>query len=141
MIIFCVVSCPPGGLSDQGRNFELKVFQGLCNPIGTAIQRTTTYHPQCDGGEERLICMITKIIAKLAENQKANAQYLLTISNLPKASDQFLKKLVEIEAPVDGLLVSNAKIGVIWSLLYYSYTERAGIVKVVALHTRAFNSV
>ena len=72
----CRFGCPVGVLSDQGRNFESKVFRGLCNMIESAKQRTTPYHPQCDGGAERLIRTITNIVAKLAEEHKQWDEYL-----------------------------------------------------------------
>ena len=51
------------------------MFQGLCNLIEAAKQRTTPYHPQCDRGAERLVRTTTNI-AKLAEEQKTWDQYL-----------------------------------------------------------------
>ena len=39
--------------SDQGRNFESKVFQEMCNSLGMEMSRTTPLHPQSDGMVER----------------------------------------------------------------------------------------
>lgn len=39
--------------SDQGRNFESKVFSTMCDRLGMHKTRTTPLHPQCDGLVER----------------------------------------------------------------------------------------
>ncbi|CAI5653079.1 unnamed protein product [Oreochromis niloticus] len=39
--------------SDQGRNFELKVFGEICRRLGVEKTRTTPLHPQSDGLVER----------------------------------------------------------------------------------------
>ena len=39
--------------SDQGRNFESKVFQEMCEALGMDKTRTTPLHPQSDGMIER----------------------------------------------------------------------------------------
>ena len=72
----CRFGCPRGILGDQGRNFESRTFRGLCSLIEFVKQRTTPYHPQCDGGAERLIRTVTGVIAKIAEEQEEWDQYL-----------------------------------------------------------------
>ena len=72
----CRFGCPCGVLSDQGRNFESRTFRGLCSFIESVQQRTTPYHPKCDGGVERLIRMVTSVIFKIAEEQKEWDHYL-----------------------------------------------------------------
>ena len=72
----CRFGFPRGVLSDQGRNFESRTFRGLCSLIESVKQRTTPYHPQCDGGSERLIRTVTSVISKIAEEQKEWDQYL-----------------------------------------------------------------
>ena len=62
--------CPRGVLSDQDCNFKSRTFRDLCSLIESVKQRTTPYHPQCDGGAERLIRTVTGIIAKVAEEQE-----------------------------------------------------------------------
>jgi transposase InsO family protein len=39
--------------SDQGSNFESKVFKEMCNILGIEKNRTTVMHPQSDGMVER----------------------------------------------------------------------------------------
>ena len=72
----CGFGCPRGLLSDQGRNYEFRTFRGLCSSIESVKQRTTPYHPQCDGGAERLICTVTSVTSRIAEEQKEWDQYL-----------------------------------------------------------------
>ena len=72
----CCFDCPRGILRDQGRKFESRAFHGLCRLIESVKQRTTPYHPQCDGGAERLIRTVTGVIAKVAEEQEEWDQYL-----------------------------------------------------------------
>ena len=72
----CRFGCPHGELSDQGRNFESRFFRGLCDLIESVKQKTTPYHPQCDGGAERLIRTVTSVISKIAEEQEEWDQHL-----------------------------------------------------------------
>ena len=72
----CRFGCPRGVLSDQGRNFESRLFRDLCDLIESVKQRTTPYHPQCDGGAERLIRTVTSVISKIAEEQEEWDQHL-----------------------------------------------------------------
>ena len=39
--------------NDQGREFESRLFQHLCEALGADKTRTTPYHPQSDGMVER----------------------------------------------------------------------------------------
>lgn len=73
--LVCHFGCPRGILSDQGHNSESRSFCGLCSLIGSVRQRTTPYHPQCDGGAERLIHTVTGAIAKVAEEKEEWDQY------------------------------------------------------------------
>ena len=82
----CRFGCPHGVLSDQGRNFESRLFRGLCDLIESVKQRTTSYHPQCDGGLERLIPSVTSVISKIAEEQEEWDQHLLKVLLALRAS-------------------------------------------------------
>ena len=44
--------------------------------IKSIKQRTTLYHPQCDGGVEWLFRTVTGVIAKVVEEQEECDQYL-----------------------------------------------------------------
>ena len=72
----CWFGCPLGVLSDQRQNFESRLFRGLSDLIESVKQRTTPYHPQCDGGVERLIRTVTSVISKIAEEQEEWDQHL-----------------------------------------------------------------
>ena len=57
--------------TDQGRNFESKLFKEMCNLLGVKKTRTTAFHPQSDGLVERLNRTIgTMIAAFVNENQR-----------------------------------------------------------------------
>ena len=56
--------------SNQGRNFELKVFQEMCRSLGMDKTRTTPLHPQSDGMIERFNRTTEGMLSKfVAENQ------------------------------------------------------------------------
>ncbi|XP_018563442.1 protein NYNRIN-like [Anoplophora glabripennis] len=55
--------------SDQGRNFESEVFQGVCGLLGIHKTRTTPLHPQSDGMVERFNRTIENIL-RTAVNEK-----------------------------------------------------------------------
>ena len=57
--------------TDQGRNFESKLFKEMCNLLGVKKTRTTAFWPQSDGLVERLNRTIgTMIAAYVTENQR-----------------------------------------------------------------------
>ncbi len=49
----CRFGAPFSLHSDQGRNFESKIFQEMCQQLGITKTRTTSYHPMSDGLVER----------------------------------------------------------------------------------------
>ena len=51
--MFCRFGVPEELHSDQGRNFEAKVFGEVCRRLGIKKTRTTPLHPQSDGLVER----------------------------------------------------------------------------------------
>ena len=57
--------------SDQGKNFELKVFQEMCKSLGMDKTRTTPLQPQSDGMIERFNQTIEEMLSMfVAENQR-----------------------------------------------------------------------
>ena len=57
--------------TDQGRNFESKLFKEMCHLLGVKKTRTTAFRPQSDGLVERLNRTVgTMITAFVSENQK-----------------------------------------------------------------------
>ena len=65
--------------SDQGRNFESKLFQKLCDLLGIHKTRTTALHPQSDGMVERFNKTIEEHLSKVVDqHQKDWDLYLPT---------------------------------------------------------------
>ena len=57
--------------TDQGKNFESKIFKELVNLLGIKKTRTTPLHPQSDGQVERQHQTILNYLSKfISENQK-----------------------------------------------------------------------
>ena len=55
--------------SDQGTQFEAKLFQEMCRLLGIKKTRTTPFRPQSDGQSERSIKTLTKMIATVTREQ------------------------------------------------------------------------
>ena len=57
--------------SDQGRNFESKVFAEICKLLDIEKTRTTPLHPQSDGQVERFNRTLVEMLrGKIKEDQK-----------------------------------------------------------------------
>ena len=55
--------------TDQGRNFESKLFAELCELLDVRKTRTSPYHPQSDGLVERLNRTILMMLSIVLEKQ------------------------------------------------------------------------
>ena len=55
--------------SNQGRQLEADLFQGLCDLFGIKKTRTTHLHPQSDGQTERMNRTLLDILFKLAKDE------------------------------------------------------------------------
>ena len=51
--------------TDQGREFESKVFQAMCSMLGVNKTWTTPYHPQSDGMVERCNRTLKDVLSKV----------------------------------------------------------------------------
>jgi hypothetical protein len=60
---FCRFSIPLQLHSDQGRQFESKLIQAICQILKIHKTRTTPYHPQSDGQVERFNRTMTDLLA------------------------------------------------------------------------------
>jgi len=56
--------------SEQGRNFESKLFQRLCDLLGIRKTRTTPFHPQSDGMVERFNKTIEQNLLKVVDQHQ-----------------------------------------------------------------------
>ena len=61
--------CPYSILSDQGREFESKLFKALNEMLNTKKLKTTTYHPRTDGMVERSNRTIIDVLSKYCEKE------------------------------------------------------------------------
>ncbi|MCG8033048.1 MAG: DDE-type integrase/transposase/recombinase, partial [Candidatus Thiodiazotropha taylori] len=69
--IICRFGIPRTIHSDQGRQFESKLFQEMCKLLDIEKTRTTPYHPESDGMVERFNrTLATMLSAYVSENHK-----------------------------------------------------------------------
>ena len=66
--------------SDQGIQFESKLFQEICELLGIHKTRTTPFRPQSDKQSERNIRTLIKLIAMVVDKQEEWAVHLLFIA-------------------------------------------------------------
>ena len=58
--------CPRTILSDNGRQFCSKLSQAVCQLLGVCKLATSSYHPNGNGGVERVIHTMTQMLAMLS---------------------------------------------------------------------------
>jgi hypothetical protein len=95
--------------SDQGTNFESKLFGEMCTLLGVHKTRTTPFRPQSDGQSERNIKTITKMLAMLTDQQEEWDQYLPFVTMAYRAtphattelSPNFMMFGRELSMPID----------------------------------------
>ena len=68
----CRFGAPYSVLSDQGREFESHLFKEVNALLGSKKQRTTPYHPQCDGQVEKFNDTLLKMLSKHVDEDQKN---------------------------------------------------------------------
>jgi len=58
--------------SDQGKNFESKLFHEFCRPTGVHKSKTTPFHPQCDGQTERMNGTLLQMLRATCQDNPQN---------------------------------------------------------------------
>jgi len=69
---FALFGLPRKLHSDQGKNFEGKLFKELCQLAGVDKSHTTAFHPQCDGQVERLNRTLLQMLRTTIEDDPAS---------------------------------------------------------------------
>ena len=72
--------------SDQGSQFESKLFRFLCDLLGIDKTRTTAYHPQSNGFIERYNRTLQSMLSKLIEGDQRNWDRALPIAMMAYGS-------------------------------------------------------
>jgi transposase InsO family protein len=96
--------------TDQGRQFESKLFQGLCSNLGIHKTRTTPLNPQSDGLVERYNRTLTTMLSHFVDkNQKdwdiyvpvLNMAYRATPQESTNVTPNMLMLGREVNLPID----------------------------------------
>ena len=99
--------------SDQGRNFESKLFQQLCKTFGILKTRTSPYNPKSDGLCERWNKTMQQMLKSLANENKDDWDLLLPFvvmgyNSTPQASTGLSPRLMvfgdEMPVPLDVMV-------------------------------------
>ena len=86
--VFCRFGIPRKLHSDQGRQFESKLFQEMCKLLDIDKTRTTPYHPQSDGMVERFNrTLVTMLSAYVDDNHKDWDEHLPYVMMAYRSTD------------------------------------------------------
>uniref|UniRef100_A0A674P0I3 Gypsy retrotransposon integrase-like protein 1 n=1 Tax=Takifugu rubripes TaxID=31033 RepID=A0A674P0I3_TAKRU len=108
--MFCRFRVPEELHSDQGRNFEAKVFSEVCRRLGIKKTRTTPLHPQSDGLVERFNHTLATQLAILTSRQQRDWDqhlplvlwaYRTAVQESTKCTPAVLMFGHELRTPVD----------------------------------------
>ena len=96
--------------TDQGRNFESKLFKDMCSLMGIQKTRTCAFNPKSDGMIERMNRTILSMLAKYVNVNQKNwheplpllmMAYRSTVHDSTKFSPNFLMFGRELQLPTD----------------------------------------
>ncbi|VDI22567.1 Hypothetical predicted protein [Mytilus galloprovincialis] len=102
--------------TDQGREFESKLFASMCDLLEIEKTRTTPYHPQSDGMVERYNRTLQQILSMFVNENKddwdshlpyVTMAYRACTHESTKCSPNLLMLGREISLPIDILTGSN----------------------------------
>ena len=62
--------CPESLLTDQGKNFDSRLFRVFCKLLGVTKTRTTAYHPSGDGLVERFNQTLERLLSHYVEDHQ-----------------------------------------------------------------------
>ena len=79
---------PEAIISDRGHEFTAHLFQQLWTAFGTELRLSTAYHPQSDGGTERLIRELEQQLRSHANRARNNWKQWLPIVEMHYNSDR-----------------------------------------------------
>ncbi|TWW54740.1 hypothetical protein D4764_0276330, partial [Takifugu flavidus] len=108
--MFCRFGVPEELHSDQGRNFEAKVFSEVCRRLGIKKTRTTPLHPQSDGLVERFNRTLATQLAILTSRRQRDWDqhlplvlwaYRTAVQESTKCTPAVLMFGHELRTPVD----------------------------------------
>ncbi|CAC5367719.1 unnamed protein product [Mytilus coruscus] len=107
---FCRFGCPIQIHSDQGREFESDLFEGICYRLGIDKSRTTPYRPQSDGLIERFNRTLKQLLRMFSHENPTDwddhlpyvlMAYRATEQNSTKCTPNLLMLGREIWCPID----------------------------------------
>ena len=98
--------------SDQGTQFESKLFAETCTLLGVTKTRTTPFRPQSDGQSERNIKTLTKMVAMVTDEQSSWDEHLPFVAMAYRATPHeglgmtpnFMMFGRELSMPVDVMM-------------------------------------
>lgn len=98
--------------SDQGPNFESRLFQEMCRILGIRKTRTTPYHPACDGLVERFNCTLTAIPSTCVDERQTDWDL-----HLPVVTMAYRSSVQESTGFTPNRLMLGPEINIPWTLL------------------------
>ena len=126
--------------SDQGRNFESRLFQELCDLLQVKKTRTSGYRPQSNAQVERFNQTLEAMLSKhVADHQKDWDRWLPYIMMAYRASPQESTKISpnmmvlgkEVRLPVDVVFRNSAEMpDVTQPTVQYTIGLREGLIQI-----------